>query len=106
MGRDRPAWKFMISGVTLLCVALVAPAGAGGADRDDDWEQKPYFQIDGKIDFGTYNGFRRYGSTCFVCHGPDALGSSFAPGVGPTAVAFPWAGVWAVRGPTPRRRAP
>ena len=91
MRRDGPAWKFLISGVTLLCAALVAPAGAGGADREDDWERKPYFQIDGKIDFGTYNGFRRYHSACHVCHGPDALGSSYAPALVEPMKTLPYA---------------
>ena len=43
------------------------------------WEEKPYIIVDGKVDFGTYNGYRRYHSHCHVCHGPDGLGSSYAP---------------------------
>lgn len=39
----------------------------------------PYYAEDGKVDFGTYNGFRRYHSECHVCHGPAGLGSSYAP---------------------------
>jgi methanol metabolism-related c-type cytochrome len=39
----------------------------------------PYYSEDGKVDFGTYNGFRRYHSECHVCHGPAGLGSSYAP---------------------------
>ncbi|NNG05902.1 MAG: cytochrome c protein [Inquilinus sp.] len=39
----------------------------------------PYHVDDGKVDRGTYNGYRRYHSSCHVCHGPDGLGSSFAP---------------------------
>lgn len=31
------------------------------------------------VDWGTYNGYRRYHSECHVCHGPNALGSSYAP---------------------------
>lgn len=42
-------------------------------------EETPYEIIDGKVDFGTYNGFRRYHSHCHVCHGPDGLGSSYGP---------------------------
>ncbi|NJM35425.1 MAG: c-type cytochrome, methanol metabolism-related [Rhodomicrobium sp.] len=34
---------------------------------------------DGTVDWFTYSGFRRYHSACHVCHGPDALGSSYAP---------------------------
>ncbi|MGH1482551.1 MAG: hypothetical protein ACRBM6_28190 [Geminicoccales bacterium] len=44
-----------------------------------DWEVQPYEYVDGKVDFGTYNGFRRYHSSCHVCHGPDGLGSTYAP---------------------------
>jgi methanol metabolism-related c-type cytochrome len=48
-------------------------------DEEVDWEDKPYEYIDGKVDFGTYNGFRRYHASCHVCHGPDGLGSTYAP---------------------------
>jgi methanol metabolism-related c-type cytochrome len=30
-------------------------------------------------DWPVYNGFRRYNGICYVCHGPDGEGSSFAP---------------------------
>lgn len=40
---------------------------------------QPYFVQNGKVDFGTYNGFRRYHSECHVCHGPAGVGSSYAP---------------------------
>jgi mono/diheme cytochrome c family protein len=43
------------------------------------WEDKPYEVVDGKVDSGTFNGYRRYQSHCHVCHGPDGLGSSYAP---------------------------
>ena len=39
----------------------------------------PYHVADGQVDRGTYNGYRRYHASCHVCHGPDGLGSSFAP---------------------------
>jgi len=31
------------------------------------------------VDWGTYNGYRRYHSECHTCHGPNGLGSSYAP---------------------------
>ena len=43
------------------------------------WEDKPYVVKDGKVDFGVYNGYRRYHSSCHTCHGPDGLGSTYAP---------------------------
>ena len=46
-------------------------------DADDNLIYK--IGSDGTVDWYTYNGFRRYHSECHVCHGPDGLGSSFAP---------------------------
>jgi methanol metabolism-related c-type cytochrome len=49
------------------------------AETEQTWEEHPYSVVDGKVDFNTYNGYRRYHSHCHVCHGPDGLGSSYAP---------------------------
>lgn len=64
-------WTVLLLGAAL---AAAAPMLAGAQD-----EEKPYEVVDGKVDQGTYNGFRRYHSSCHVCHGPDGLGSSYAP---------------------------
>ena len=42
-------------------------------------EISKYVVEDGKVDKGTYNGYRRFHGTCHACHGQDAMGSSFAP---------------------------
>src|SRR3954469_6656123 len=43
-------------------------------------EEKPYkIESDGTVDWATFSGFRRFNSECYVCHGPDGVGSSFAP---------------------------
>lgn len=34
---------------------------------------------EGKVDVGTYLGWRVFHSTCFTCHGVDALGTNLAP---------------------------
>ena len=58
-----------------------AVAGARQADQDprtdrrgcrggDAWEDKPYTIIDGKVDFGTYNGYRRYEAYCLALPRP------------------------------------
>jgi methanol metabolism-related c-type cytochrome len=44
-----------------------------------DAEDKPYRVVNGRVDRGTYNGYRRYGNSCLTCHGPDGAGSSYAP---------------------------
>ena len=33
----------------------------------------------GWMDFATYKGWRSYHAECHVCHGPDAMGGSWAP---------------------------
>jgi methanol metabolism-related c-type cytochrome len=62
----------------LASFGLTAPLEAQQQD-EPAWEDQPYTIMDGKVDFGTYNGYRRYHSHCHVCHGPDGLGSSYAP---------------------------
>ena len=43
-------------------------------------EEKPYkVDPDGTVDWPSFSGFRRFNSECFVCHGPDGVGSTFAP---------------------------
>lgn len=38
-----------------------------------------YTIVDGKVDQGTYDGYLTYSRVCQACHGPDGMGSSFAP---------------------------
>lgn len=46
-----------------------------------DKDGNPTYKIgkDGKVDWYTFIGYRMYGANCLQCHGPDALGSSYAP---------------------------
>ncbi|MGH6948418.1 MAG: c-type cytochrome, methanol metabolism-related [Kiloniellales bacterium] len=71
-------------------VALSSPdtgwAQSGETEKSEtgkyyDAEGDPTYHVadDGTVDWYTYSGFRRYHSECHVCHGPDGLGSSFAP---------------------------
>ncbi len=66
-----------------LALALTATAFAQEqkAEEEIDEEYERPYQIcgDNTVDKGTYNGYRRYHSFCHVCHGPDGLGSSYAP---------------------------
>ena len=55
----------------VACILAPTPAPAQ--------DEKPYSVVDGKVDKGTYNGYRRYHASCHTCHGPDGLGSSYAP---------------------------
>ncbi|MGA8901018.1 c-type cytochrome, methanol metabolism-related [Bradyrhizobium sp.] len=46
---------------------------------DKDGNPTYKIQQDGTVDWYTYSGYRRYHSECHVCHGPDGMGSSYAP---------------------------
>ena len=81
--------------IKLLAAAMVLVAAGGIAFADPvdptavknedgkyfDKEGNPTYKIsaDGKVDWYTYSGYRRYHSECHVCHGPDGMGSSYAP---------------------------
>ncbi|MBY6047218.1 c-type cytochrome, methanol metabolism-related [Vannielia litorea] len=39
-----------------------------------------------KVDWLTYSGFRRYHSECHVCHGPEGMGSTYAPALKDSAI--------------------
>jgi methanol metabolism-related c-type cytochrome len=83
--------------VWLVTAALILAAASGrtafadgsgdpSAVKDEDGkyldkEGNPTFKIasDGTVDWYTYSGYRRYHSECHVCHGPDGMGSTYAP---------------------------
>ena len=52
---------------------------ANGMWVDKDGNPTPHISKDGTLDWFTFSGYRRYGANCLVCHGPDAMGSSYAP---------------------------
>lgn len=61
---------------------VVDPAAVKSEDgKYLDKEGNPTFKVaaDGTVDWYTYSGYRRYHSDCHVCHGPDGMGSTYAP---------------------------
>ena len=69
----------VLGGAPTLVRAQAATDAGKEADAGAAWEDKPYTILDGKVDFGTYDGYRRYEAYCLRCHGPDGAGSSYAP---------------------------
>ncbi len=70
-----------------LCVAVFGAAVLFTPSASDvaAEEEKPYsINGDGVVDWYTFSGFRRYHAECHVCHGPDGLGSTFAPALADT----------------------
>ena len=78
----------------VVAMTLAASAGAAVAEPPDDptavksengkyldKEGNPTYKVaaDGTVDWYTYSGYRRYHSECHVCHGPDGMGSTYAP---------------------------
>jgi methanol metabolism-related c-type cytochrome len=76
------AMIFVVSGGITLAADAVDPTAVKSEDgKYFDKEGNPTFKVgpDGTVDWYTYSGYRRYHSECHVCHGPDGMGSTYAP---------------------------
>ncbi|MBS7543192.1 c-type cytochrome, methanol metabolism-related [Ancylobacter oerskovii] len=83
------AWFVVVAVAGLLASTAGLRADGSGdpapASSDDgkylDKAGNPTFRIapDGTVDWYTSIGYIRYTANCLQCHGPDGLGSSFAP---------------------------
>lgn len=71
--------------LSLIAAPALADPDLAVAESEDgkhfNAEGDPTFLVeaDGTVDWYTFSGFRRYHSECHVCHGPDGMGSSYAP---------------------------
>jgi mono/diheme cytochrome c family protein len=65
--------------VILISAAAYSLSASWGISQDSAPAGKLYRVVDGKVDARTFNGFRRYHSSCNHCHGPDGMGSAFGP---------------------------
>jgi methanol metabolism-related c-type cytochrome len=83
-------FAFVMSAVLIVPASLAYAVNDGSGDptamKSDDgkWVDKdgnPTFKIaeDGTVDWYTYIGFTRYSAECLRCHGPDGMGSTYAP---------------------------
>ena len=86
---------FLTSGLPVFADGATDPT-AVKQDEDGYWRDKsgdPTYKIgaDGTVDFPTYAGFRRYHSECHVCHGPDGMGSTYAPALANSLKNFDYA---------------
>ena len=78
------AMIFVVSGGITFAADAVDPTAVKSEDgKYYDKEGNPTFKVaaDGTVDWYTYSGYRRYHSECHVCHGPDGMGSTYAPGL-------------------------
>jgi len=67
--------------IALIPAALRAEDKKGDDGKYMTSDGSPTYKVgpDGTVDWFTFSGFRRYHSSCHVCHGPDGLGGSYAP---------------------------
>lgn len=65
-----PPW--VVLWVALTSLPLAAQPGGEPVPGD-------YRVVQGKVDRGTYTGWRLFHSTCYGCHGVDAAGTDIAP---------------------------
>jgi mono/diheme cytochrome c family protein len=76
----RLAWTGCAVIFAMALAALPVVKAAHAADSTPSGDRPPYTVVDGrKVDESTYKGFLYYGDQCHRCHGPDGLGSSYAP---------------------------
>lgn len=76
------AMILVVSGGIAFAEGAVDPAAVKSENgKYFDKVGDPTFKVgaDGTVDWYTYSGFRRYHSECHVCHGPDGMGSTYAP---------------------------
>lgn len=72
---------FFLGVLVLASGALIAPlTGQEANDETGEDESKfDYTVVDGRVDEGVAMGYQVYTGSCMPCHGPDGLGSAFAP---------------------------
>src|SRR5690606_33542757 len=98
---DRMILRSALTAVSAVVIAL-SPLSASAqsfsdsketaaVDREEDGKYydadgNPTFKVedDGTVDWFTFSGYRRYHADCHVCHGPDGVGSSYAPALAKT----------------------
>jgi mono/diheme cytochrome c family protein len=72
-----------VTGKTTLMATLSLAALAWGnavvAEEAETSGKFEYVVENGHVDASTMKGWEVYTGTCMACHGPDGLGSSFAP---------------------------
>jgi len=78
--------KFAIAAAALVMAGSAYAADPTAVSQDDtgkwlDANGDPTYKKndDGTWDYYTWMGYKRYTANCMPCHGPDGMGSSFAP---------------------------
>jgi mono/diheme cytochrome c family protein len=75
------AWNALLCSAFAVPIITWAIAGSVATEKPEKGESEApsYNVVDGKADKDTLMGYTVYTATCMPCHGPDGLGSTFAP---------------------------
>lgn len=75
--------KSLLVTASMVCVLAILPHHGMAQDDDAQGEESSKFDYtvdeEGRVDEGVMMGYQVYTGSCMACHGPDGLGSSFAP---------------------------
>lgn len=69
----------LVSAPAFAATETAPPKKVDGKYVDADGNPTYRISPDGTVDWYTFSGYRRFNSTCEVCHGFDGAGSSFGP---------------------------
>ena len=67
--------RFVLALSMMLPISALTSATEGGSGV----KTPPYRVVGGRVDDGTFAGWRVYHQACHGCHGVDAIGTSLAP---------------------------
>ena len=75
-----PTRASVLRRIPCLAVLLIAPFTPPlVAQENADPVPGDYRVVGGQVDAGTYAGWRLFHTTCYACHGVDAMGTDVAP---------------------------
>jgi hypothetical protein len=66
-------------GQSLVCLAALSVAGPAPAQSPSQPMPGDFLVIDGRVDRGTYAGWKLFHSGCQACHGVGGVGTGIAP---------------------------
>ncbi|MFV8836609.1 cytochrome c [Aquisalimonas sp.] len=73
-------WMGLGVGAVASVAIAFGPTSASGSGADSGVHEPGVYTVeDGKVDELTFRGYEAYARSCAACHGPDGVGSSFAP---------------------------
>lgn len=74
--------RSLLATTSLICALVFFPGHVLAQDENGQEEDSKFdYNVDeeGRVDESVMMGFQVYTGSCMACHGPDGLGSSFAP---------------------------